>query len=44
MSKKKYYTVEFTIVMGAWGENEDEAYEELMNELLEISNTALKYL
>lgn len=24
---KKYYEVEFTIFMGAWGEDEDEAYE-----------------
>lgn len=24
---KKYYNVEFNIVIGAWGENEDEAYD-----------------
>ena len=35
---KKYYTVEFNIVMGAWGENKDEAYATARRRVEEADN------
>ena len=37
---KKYYNVEFNIAIGAWGEDEDEAYE-IARRRLESENNIL---
>lgn len=35
---KKYYSVEFNIAIGAWGENEDEAYDIALRRLESENN------